>query len=275
MVKWPMASLSRSRIITDVYRRALNAIRDSAAATAGQMWRGVDPTSIDETLPPVLASVELVITVAQIQTATLAGVYMSAFSLSETGVDRPFSVDASLYAGRTQDGRPVRSVLALSSVSMKLAAGRGGSIPTIAAAGLARTVRTVRTEVISGARTAQRDMMGDDRVSGYYRVSSGDPCLACAGLAGQKSSTDDPFPIHGACRCTAEPIMAGVPDRLAPPDGNAVLNAQDPAQSAALYGDKAAAIKDGSVSLSDMVTIQEAPSWGPMLFETPLPSIGA
>ena len=270
-----MASLSRSRIITDVYRRAVIGVRDTAAATAGSLWRGVDPTDIDETLPPVLSAIGFVVAVAQSQTATLAGVYMSAFSLSETGVDRPFAVDASLYAGRTQDGRPVSSVLVLSSVSMKLAAGRGGSIPTIAAAGLARTVRTVRTEVVSGARTAQRDMMGDDRISGYYRVSSGDPCLACAGLAGQKSSTDDPFPVHGACRCTAEPVMAGVPDRLAPPDGNAILDAQDPAQSAALYGDKAAAIKDGSASLSDMVTIQQAPSWGPMLFETPLPTLAA
>lgn len=69
--------------------------------------------------------------------------------------------------------------------------------------------------------------------------------------------------------------MAGVPDRLAPPDGKQILDAQDPAQSAALYGDKAAAIQDGSVKVSDMVTIQEAPSWGPMLFEAPLPTIAA
>ena len=270
-----MASLSRSRTITDIYRRALNGVRDSAASTAGQMWRGVDPTNIDETLPPVLAAVELVVTAAQTQTATLAGVYMSAFVLSETGEAVPFSVDASLYAGFTQDGRPVADVLALSSVSMKLASGRGASIPTIAAAGLARTVRTVRTEVVSGARTAQRDMMEAPSVSGFYRVSSGDPCLACAGLAGIKSSSGDAFPLHGACRCTAEPVMAGVPDRLAPPDGKAILNAQDPAQSAALYGDKAALLKDGSVSLDDMVTIREAPSWGPMLFESPLPTIAA
>ncbi len=239
------------------------------------MWRGVDPTNIDETLPPVLAAVELVVTAAQTQTATLAGVFMSAFALSETGVDDPFSVDVSLFAGFTQDGRPVADVLALSSVSMKLASGRGASIPTIAAAGLARTVRTVRTEVISGARSAQRDMMSDDRVSGFYRVSSGDPCLACAGLAGIKSSTGDAFPVHGACRCTAEPIMAGVPDRFAPPDGKAIMNAQDPAQQKALWGDKAAAINDGSVSLDDMVTLKEAPSWGPMLFESPLPTIAA
>ena len=239
------------------------------------MWRGVDPTNIDETLSPVLAAVELVVTAAQTQTATLAGVFMSAFALSETGVDDPFSVDVSLFAGFTQDGRPVADVLALSSVSMKLSSGRGASIPTIAAAGLARTVRTVRTEVVSGARTAQRDMMSADSVTSYYRVSSGDPCLACAGLAGQKSSTDEAFPVHGACRCTAEPVMAGVPDRLAPPDGKAILNAQDPAQQNALYGSKAAALSDGSVSLDDMVTIQEAPSWGPMLFETPLPTIAA
>lgn len=40
----------------------------------------------------------------------------------------------------------------------------------------------------------------------WRRVTSGDPCDFCASLEGQRS-TDDAFPAHDHCSCTAEPLF--------------------------------------------------------------------
>ena len=218
-----MAAQLGSRVVTDVYRRELIRLRDAATAQVAGLWAGVDPSDIDVTLGPIIGAAGFIITAAQAQAAAMAGVYLSAYMTSELGVVTDIPVPVAQYAGVTQDGRPVSEPLGLAGIAMKLAVIAGATSAGVSAAGLARVVRVARTETMSAARTAQRDVMaGDDRVNGYYRAASGDPCAACMGLAGTQFRDDEVFPIHGACRCTAEPLLAGVPDNHRPQDGKAI-----------------------------------------------------
>ncbi len=270
-----MALQQRSRTITDVYRRQLGAVRTEATAMTARLWGAVDANAIDETVPPVLAAVGVVVTAAQSLTSAMAGVYLEAFLTSELGepVPRPV-VDTTQYAGRTRDGRPVSQPLALTTIAMKGAVLAGATTAGVRAAGLARMTRVVRTETVSAARAAQGDLMGgDDRVDGYYRASAGEPCAACLGLAGTRFGTDEVFPIHGACQCTAEPVVAGVADRFSPPNGKALLATMGAAAALTLYGARAAAVEDGDASMADLVETRDSHQWGAVLFEAPVSSI--
>jgi hypothetical protein len=270
-----MALQQRSRTITDVYRRQLGAVRTEAVALASRLWGGVDARAIDQTVPPVLASVGIVVTAAQALTSAMAGVYLEAYMTSELGepVPRPV-VDTATYAGRTRDGRLVAEPLSLTTIAMKGAVLAGATTAGVSLAGLARMTRVVRTETVSAARAAQGDLMGgDDRVDGYYRASAGEPCAACLGLAGVEFATDEVFPIHGACQCTAEPIMAGVADRFSPPNGKVLLAAMGAATAATLYQGRAAAVEDGDATLSDLVETRDSHQWGAVLFAAPASSI--
>jgi len=46
----------------------------------------------------------------------------------------------------------------------------------------------------------------DSHATAWQRVTSGDPCDFCAGLAGVRS-TADAFQAHDHCSCTAEPLF--------------------------------------------------------------------
>ena len=204
----------------------------------------------------------------------MAGVYLSAYMTSELGVVTDIPVPVAQYAGVTQDGRPVSEPLGLAGIAMKLAVIAGATSAGVSAAGLARVVRVARTETMSAARTAQRDFMAeDDRVNGYYRQASGHPCAACMGIAGTQFRDDEVFPIHGACQCTAEPLLVGLPDNHRPQDGKAIIDDMGPDRANAAYGDRVGALNDGTASLSDMATIRDANQWGAGLFESPVASI--
>jgi hypothetical protein len=273
-----MAALLRSRTITDAYRRELGELRDDATALATRLWNGVDPERIDATLSPILDAIDVVLVGAQEQAVAEAELYLQAFESSElgVGVDRP-DLSPSEYGGRTRDGRRTRDVLALSGVSMQQASILpGATTSTIMLAGMARMVRCVRTESVDAARTAQNAAMdADDKVSGFYRATSGEPCAACLGVAGQRFATGDVFPIHGSCQCTAEPIMDGLPTRYGPPAGREIAESLSPQRVEALYGPERAALLSGSGSLDVLVEQQEAHQWGAVLFAAPAASIPA
>lgn len=267
-----MAATLEARQVTAVYRRRLGELRRLVESATVRAWRGVDVEDIDGTLPDVLAVVEAVLRTGQAEAVRASTLYMSAFMTAELGEVVEFPpVDVTRYAGFTRDGRPVADVLALSSVSMKTSRGYGFNDAAVSAAGLARTTRAVRTETVDAARTAQRDIMAqDDRVSGFYRATSGEPCGACLGEAGRRFKSDQVFAIHGACQCTAEPIVAGLADKHRPPTGKDIVDGMSREQAEGLYGQAADGLLDGSLDPTAMVTHREAYQWGPMLFQTPV-----
>ena len=259
-----------------MYRARLDIISSVVVSQTAAIWQTVDPTDINATLAPALDTIQVALTVAQAEAARSAELYLSAFYAAELGeLPQPVGIDATVYAGVTRDGRPTSAVLALASVSMLSAVAIGTPLPGVLAAGLARTIRTVRTESVDAARTAQAQQMdADERVAGYYRASSSEPCGACLGVAGTRFATAEIFALHGACRCTAEPIMADSPDNFSPATGEQVFAQMDDATANTVYGDTTAEmLRDGAATPADLVTTREAHSWGAMLFQTPVSSI--
>lgn len=270
-----MAAQQFSRTITDVYRRQLGAVRTEATARAARLFGQVDANAIDETVPRVLAAVGVIVAAAQSLTSAMAGVYLEAFLTSELGEPVPrLVVDTTQFAGRTRDGRSVSQPLSLATIAMKGAVLAGATTAGVRLAGLARMTRVVRTETVSAARTAQGVLMANhNQVDGYYRASAGEPCAACLGLAGTRFADDEVFAIHGACQCTAEPVVAGVTDRFSPPNGKALLAAMGAATAATLYGARAAAVEDGEATMQDLVETRDSHQWGAVLFAAPASSI--
>jgi hypothetical protein len=115
----------------------------------------------------------------------------------------------------------------------------------------------------------------DDRISGFYRATSGNPCPACLGVAGTRFATDEIFPIHGSCSCTAEPILEGIADRHSPPDGREIAQALGPSKVEELYGAERADVLAGTGSLDVLVEEREAHAWGAMLFAAPVTRLSA
>lgn len=271
-----MAAYERSRLVTDVYRRELMALRDRTVRQVVRLWPSVDPYDIDASLLPVLAATDALLTVAQVGAVQLQDAYLSAFIASETGT-APVAryTDPSRFAGYTRDGRRTSDVLALSSVSMKAATAAGASASAVAASGLARTVRAVRTETVDAARTASLTSMATDPdVSASMRATSGEPCAACLALAGTRIPNDgELWAIHGSCSCTAEPVLRGLPNRFGPPTGAAIVGAMGAAKAAQVYGEARAESIDAGSDLAALATIEDAYEWGPMLFASPASSI--
>jgi hypothetical protein len=244
------------------------------------MWRGVDPARAGDTLPPVLDAIDVVLTVAQAEAVGYSSLYLEAFLTSELEDPiGPVPLDPTAYAGRTRDGRTTRSVLAKSGSSMYLAAQQPRSTSaSVMVSGLARMVRAVRTETVDAARTAQGHYMAtDDKVDGFYRATSGEPCAACLAVAGQRFASGDVFPIHGSCQCTAEPIAAGILGNAAhgPPIGREIADSLGAERVNEFYGPDRAAVLAGDGPLDVFVETSEAREWGSMLYDAPLSRIPA
>jgi len=271
-----VATSLASRAVTGVYRVELMKIRDATTASAARLWAAVDPTDIDASLVAPLAAIDALLSAAQGRAVVLADLYLQTYMTSELGqVVEPYGLDPAAYAGHTRDGRRTSDVLALASVSMKLAMAAGVSLAAVSAAGLARTARTVRTESVDAARTAQQTAMNaDDRIDGSQRATSGEPCAACLGLAGAHiPDGEDAWPIHGSCACTAEPITKGRPNLFGPATGVALVAAMGAATAARVYGEQTAEYVDQGGDLQALVEVQDSHKWGDVLFAAPASSI--
>lgn len=269
-----MASTPAGAEITRVYREQLTSLRDQGEGIIVRAWRGVDLNDLDASFVRVLDIMELVVTSLQRESVRLADLYVAAFLTAELGESvSPRGLDPARFAGTTRDGRPVRDVLALGLTSTLIARGNGRASPL--ASGLARSVRAARTETVDAARRAQAELTdADPRTQGWRRVSSGDPCGACLGLAGARFSDGHLFELHGACRCTAEPIVVGSREQYAPRTGKDIVESKSDAEAKALWGEeKAAGLKSGDIDPAALVTTKEAHRWGPMLYETPTSAI--
>jgi len=95
-------------------------------------------------------------------------------------------------------------------------------------------------------------------------------------MAGARFADGHLFELHGACRCTAEPVVLGVRQTHPPATGEKILGEMSPAQMRDLYGeDKASLLESGDISPADLVATSEARDWGPMLHEAPLAKLSS
>lgn len=202
--------------VTDRYRASLIRVRDDAVAALAAAWTVVDPDAVRDGVAAWLPTAEAAVAAGQQAAAALAAPYLSAFLTAELG-DTAVAAPVRLPTSRTtRDRRPLSVVLAAAALLGVATARRLGRDSTVSlTAGVARAARLADTEVLQAGRGALAEAMAaDDRIRGWRRATSGAPCNACAAAAGQLNRSGDVPDIHPHCSCTAEPVVAGVPERF-------------------------------------------------------------
>lgn len=245
---------------TAVYRHRLIALRRRAIAALVAWWV-LDEADLDGSFLRWLTMASVAVTGTQQVAARLSIAYVAGFVAAELGGE-PHGAAGPAGVGETIDGRPVRAVLAPSLFTVKRRLAAGAPFEASSTAGRARAVRAATTEIDGTAdRTLTAALVGDRRVAGWRRVTSGSACGACLGLAdGDIEPPATPLLRHPHCRCTKEPVVDGVAEVLRRPTGRQLFDAKTPAAQDELFAGrgghaKAELVRSGAVDLADLVSV--------------------
>lgn len=267
---------------TDAYRAQLLMMRQQLAASTRTSWASITLEDLDRSYSAWLARTVPAVTAAQRTSAALATAYLSAFA--SRSLERPVppeQIDMGAIVGQVAGGRTVAQALAPPLYTAK-AALRTVPGPRALEIALARALRSIGTAVTDASDAAlHAAMLRSPIVPGWRRVVSPNCCGACLALAGRQYETRKAIERHPDCRCTAEPVIAGVVETIKREKGYELVEAMTPAQLALLFKgrggeDKAQLLLDGEISIDDLITrtprADGAQDW---ISETPLAALAA
>lgn len=268
----------RSLQITDRYRAQLLRLRQLITVGAARQWQAIDLDDLDAGFARWLAAVSALLGGGQRQAIIQTAAYLTAYMTSELDAPQlPPPIDVERYAGRSRDDRPLTEALTPPLFTVKMAIAQRKPVVQASASGLNRALRLVGAEVLAVPRAALRDAIHDDRrIVGWRRVTSGNACGACLGAAtGAIHETDQVLDVHDHCRCSAEPVVRGVRERVRRPTGPELFDRLTEAQQGQLFhgrggAEKAALIRSGDVPLADLITRTPMARMADQITETPL-----
>jgi hypothetical protein len=182
--------------------------------------------------------------------------------------------------GTTIDGRRLEQALASVPPAVLVTIQQGRALPLAMARGLHVAARMAATETADAARRQvdHQLLAHPDLFGGWQWVARG-TCAAC--LAMMNNATRGPGPLdgHPGCTCIKSPQLAGVQDKAHRQTGREKYDALTPEQQEAVFATrgaaKAQALREGRISLNDLVQLQGAKSWRGVLTESALPKVGA
>jgi hypothetical protein len=251
-----MAARERSLRVTDMYRKRLLALRASGTQVVARDWGLVSGDDIDAGFALWVRRTTPALSALQSAGANLSSAYLSAYlgsELAKTVAPPPVARDR--FVGVSRTGKPLAEAFDSVPIVAKKAISAGADVTTALATARSVAIRLAATETLHSARAALADSFtADDRIAGWSRVTSGG-CGACLAAATRTYGPDEPLLVHDNCRCAAEPIVSGAPDRFRRPDGNDIFQALTITQQDELLGpDKAEVIRAGAVPFSALVT---------------------
>ena len=139
---------------------------------------------------------------------------------------------------------------------------------------LSQALTISRTEINRAHRESTRlnYAANSNIVKGYRRVATKDAttCVACIALDGTAYETNEPLDSHPNCRCAMVPatlqysdLGLDIPDAPQPPGAQDWFNNQSATTQQKMLGTKKYdALKQGKISLSDVVTTKSNSVWG-------------
>lgn len=225
--------------ITDTYRAHLLTLRQRTVQAVVALWASVRLEDLDATYRQWQQAAAQLTAGARMNGMALTAGYVAAYIASEAG--RPVAVptvplDAATVA---LDGRPLAAVLAPPMLTVRMALGSGLGVEEAFRLGVNRAARTVAREVMAAPRDAAKTAFAHEPlVEGWRRVASPTGCGAClAAMDGAVRAPDEAPEHHDGCRCTAEPVIAGVHEAVRRPTGEEYFNSlPTPQQDALFYG---------------------------------------
>lgn len=197
-----MARTDAGNVLTAEHRRAQLAVRANALRDfirLWPLWRGDDQTFqslVAATLPLIRAHHGV--------SSSLGLAYFEAFRRAErvAGSARP------VIAPAVDVEKVVASLVVTGRIQTRKAIAAGQSPQAAMQTALVRVGGSVTRQVLKGGRDALVLSSGEDpRAQGWTRITDGNACDFCTGLAGQvfRGESAAEFEAHDHCGCGAEP----------------------------------------------------------------------
>jgi len=267
--------------LTDAYRDRLLRLRDRALGLIANRWRSIELDALDDSYQRWLTSSTTLTSTTQQQSVRLTAAYLGAFIAAELGEPpEPVGVEEGRYAGVGQDGRPMTEILAPGLITVKRAITDRRPPQRALQMGLNRATRTIASELLWSSRQALADAMErDERVTGWRRVTSRNPCGAC--LASATGTILEPAELprtHPHCRCTAEPVASPTRERFPRLTGRELFDRMTREQQDELFrgrggAEKAELLRSGAVPLEALIAVSPMATQDDVLTEAPLSAL--
>lgn len=193
--------------LASLYTARYNRLRSSAAAAAGRAWdrsAGLNDIAADR-FSSIAAGLSIA---AQTQTAALVDGYLATMAGLITGTGTAIGIDPTAVTGSAvRFGAEPTDVYHRAIVTARAAISGGRSFDDAMAAGRARALATITTDVALTQRAAATEAIRSSGIVGYRRVLTGKSCALCATASTQRYHSGNLMPIHAHCDCGIAPII--------------------------------------------------------------------
>lgn len=200
------ATLAGARL-TEAHRLAQASLGAKVANELLMLWSLVDPKRLDRTVPDWLDAALALMQVRRIDSANLAGRYLTVFRTLEAPQAATF---APIVAARLDLTAASTSLRVVGPGSIRRAMTAGTQLAKASETAGTNTARAAMRHVLDGGRdTITATVTADPEVRGFRRVTSGSACDFCSMLAGRGavySARTARFESHDGCSCSAEPV---------------------------------------------------------------------
>lgn len=262
------------------HRLRVQAIAERTRDLVVARYEDLAPANLRPQLERATLQAAAIITDGQRQSQlTTAGFYAETMT-EELARGIPTRPIADGIAGATVDGRPMRSPLGAvtPAIFMGLAAGRGfGQALQYGTFAAGRIAQSETSDASWRELFAQ--MQADDLARGWTWVSGGESCPACLAQSdGETRPATQRMGRHPGCDCVAAPVPAGSPAIVSRTTGAQLFARMTPEQQAAAFrgaGEiKAAAIRDGRITLDQVARLEYHAAWRATVSEASLSDLG-
>lgn len=200
------ATLAGARL-TEAHRLAQASLGAKVANELLLLWSLVDPKRLDATVPDWLDAALALMQVRRIESANLAGRYLTVFGTLEAPAAPTFPP---LLATQLDLTAASTSLQVVGPGSIRRAMTAGTQLAKASETAGTNTARSAMRHVLDGGRdTITATVTADPSITGFRRVTSGGACKFCSMLAGRGavySARTARFESHDGCSCSAEPV---------------------------------------------------------------------
>lgn len=177
-------------------------IRRRVTRAIAQVWDSLDDYR-DRDIARFIRQATPIVAGGQQQIATLTDAYLAQLAAANLGGrPRPRGIDPAAVTGVAVRGIDPAEEYRRPGVTVRSALSAGAGMQDAVRRGRARALSLVATDLqLAKTHTARAALATDERVVGYRRVVSADPCELCRVASTQRYHRGELMPIHPGCSC--------------------------------------------------------------------------
>lgn len=189
--------------LTEAHRLLQVRLGAQVVARMQTIWPLLDGEDLDGSLEDWLDTALTILEGQQAVSSRLAVAYLAALKRAQLGPDATIEPVFATFSRKAA----ATSLLVTGPLSVKRAMARGVQLgPAMSVALAASSAAGMRYALNGGRDTTTQTIRADRDAKGWERVTSGNACAYCDSRAGIRFATDEVFPAHDGCSCSAAPI---------------------------------------------------------------------